>query len=254
MKVLVACVTNRAGGVDSFRCRVSKVSQQFQGLGELVPLHLNGISEIARARSMLASSILRDLDLFDYVILVDDDHDFVCENFETMIFDLKWQQEHGPSDVPLLGWYRIRSMAGEDARLSVKKSHCGRYWVGGLGFCGMSQDCFRRIHHPLGDDWVCVRENMPLIRGVYRSGPVGNWWTSEDISFCNDSRPQLSVRTMVEHHGYWPTSDCTLLDGSPLTAALALEVNDFSEYRKLPGVPDCGKRNSMKRARRARSR
>jgi hypothetical protein len=205
---------------------------------------------------MIASWILRDLDSFDYVVLVDDDHEFVSMNFETMIHDLEERCACGLPDVPLLGWYLVRSKNGEDLRVSVKRSPVGPYWLGGLGFCGMSRECFRTIHHPAGDDWVCVREDLPLIRGVYRSGPDGHYWLSEDLSFCKDSRPQLSVATMVEHSGFFPTSRCTLLDGSPLTVHMSLEVAEFAESCRGAADLDSRKRsrNALKSARRARSR
>ena len=209
---------------------------------------------------MMAATILRDLDSFDSIILVDDDVDFTVGNVQSMLDDLERQADRRrldgvTPDVPLLGWYRIRSTDGSDLRLSIKRSVKGAYWLGGLGFCGMTREAFHVIHSPSESDWVCVRESLPLIRGVYRSGPDGHWWMSEDLSFCQEAKPQLSVNTAVEHAGFFPSPDCRLLDGSELPSDVAGVTVELLKGRLVGGGESrSSRKNALKRARKATAR
>jgi hypothetical protein len=246
-KILIACVTNRPNGVDSFLRR----TRQLKSI-DVTPLYLAGTSEIARARSLLAATILRDLDPYNYVLLVDDDHEFSEQNVRDIIDHLDARERARLPRVPLLGWYALRSAKGLfDPHVSVKPHdpcppvdgfdhlpsnvYEQSFWVGGLGFCGMTSESFWSIHQPLDDDdWVCVDDSLPLIKGVYSSGPRGHFWRSEDISFCVHARPQLAEKCVIEHAGRYPATTCVLLDDHPITPVMRYAINAINPIKPIP--------------------
>lgn len=194
-------------------------------------------------------------------MLVDDDHEFTERNVVEMICLLEERYDQDLPSVPLLGWYALRCKSGSfEPHVSVKPHEptppipgleyfgCDNlpYWVGGLGFCGMNADAFWRIHHPVDDDWVCVDDSLPLIRGVYSSGPSGHFWRSEDVSFCVHSHPQLAEKCVIEHAGRYPTVNSLLLDDKPITEAMRKAVSEWPAPKHVCKQPKRTKRRGRK--------
>lgn len=207
-RIAVLSPVGRVRNLREVKSRVRRLESQW--VAELC--HVLEVSEIARARTLLAAELLPRCGAFDYVLMVDDDIEFFPRDVETLLFSVD-----AHSSIPHLGWYRIRSVDGCDNRVSVKRychSDGSCWWVGGLGFCAMTSQVFRRLHEPKGDDWIVVHRELSPVRGLYSSGPHGHSWRSEDICFCNFARPCVSPRSVVAHAGRMPGPYFSLLDGA----------------------------------------
>jgi hypothetical protein len=213
-RIAVLCPIGRDRQKKKFIERFNRLSS----IGNVRDCLIVGVSEVARARTMLSAAMLTRCSEFDYVIMVDDDIEFTTRDVEKLLLaiDSKIDKVH-------LGWYRVRALDDSDDRVSVLKTD-GGYWRGGLGFCGMSAQLFKELHQEIGDDWICIDPRFPMVRPMYASGPSGHNWLSEDMFFCDRAKPELAESCVVMHDGKLPSPFATMLDGSPLTDRMKQSV------------------------------